>query len=79
MLSTLPTIVAAAFASFAAGCEDHDWTSPMLGGYFDHALMSRHDYEKRMQPGAQTTLPQAVMDVHWGQSDEEAIYHRTKL
>lgn len=67
MFSSLAAIAAAAFASVAVGCEDHDWTSPMLGGYLNHGLMSRHDHEKRMQPGALETLPQKVMDIHWGQ------------
>ncbi|CAK4030885.1 hypotheticalsprotein [Lecanosticta acicola] len=67
MFSTLAAVATAAFASLAAGCEDHDWTSPMLGGYVNHALMSQHDFEKRTQPGALPTLPQRVMDIHWGQ------------
>ncbi|KAK4939746.1 hypothetical protein LTR10_020030 [Elasticomyces elasticus] len=48
-------------------CEDHDWTSPVLGGYVDHGLMHSHDLEKRIQPGAQPTPPQQIKDLHWGQ------------
>jgi len=58
---------AAIYASFATGCEDHDWTSPLLGGYFNHKLMQRHDHEKRIQPNALPTLPQQIKEIHWGQ------------
>ncbi|KAK5070062.1 hypothetical protein LTR64_001896 [Lithohypha guttulata] len=60
-------VATAVFSSFAAGCEDHDWTSPMLGGYVNHDLMARHDLDKRIQPGALPTLPQQIKDIHWGQ------------
>lgn len=53
--------------SFVSGCEDHDWTSPFLGGYVDHELMRKHDMDKRTQPGALPTLPQQIKDIHWGQ------------
>lgn len=39
----------------------------MLGGYVNHELMKKHDLEKRIQPGALTTLPQQIKDIHWGQ------------
>lgn len=51
----------AALASLGAACEDHDWTSPMLGGYINHNVMAR------TQPGALQTLPQEIKDIHWGQ------------
>lgn len=67
MLFKLCAAAAAVYASFATGCEDHDWTSPMVGGQFNHELMRRHDIEKRIQPGALATLPQQIKDLHWGQ------------
>lgn len=48
-------------------CEDHDWTSPILGGYLDHDLMRRHDLDKRIQPQALRTPAQQIKDLHWGQ------------
>ena len=59
--------VAAFLASCVLTCEDHDWTSPFLGGYVNHDLMRRHDHAKRIQPGALSTLPQQIKDIHWGQ------------
>lgn len=56
-----------AFLQPVIGCEDHDWTSPVLGGYVDHGLMKSHDLTKRIQPGAQSTPPQQIKDLHWGQ------------
>ncbi|KAJ9644361.1 uncharacterized protein PV06_06298 [Exophiala oligosperma] len=50
-----------------AGCEDHDWTSPVLGGYVDHSMMRRHDLSKRIQPTALKTPAQQIKDLHWGQ------------
>jgi len=67
MLVKLCAAAAALCASLAVGCEDHDWTSPMLGGHVNHELMRRHDIEKRIQPNALTTLPQQIRDIHWGQ------------
>ncbi|EXJ92134.1 hypothetical protein A1O3_00684 [Capronia epimyces CBS 606.96] len=49
------------------GCEDHDWTSPVLGGYVDHGLMKKHDLMKRIQPQAMVTPPQQIKGLHWGQ------------
>ena len=60
-------LVSALLANVALGCEDHDWTSPLTGGYLNRDLMSRHDFDKRMQPGALPTLPQQIKDLHWGQ------------
>jgi 2',3'-cyclic-nucleotide 2'-phosphodiesterase (5'-nucleotidase family) len=48
-------------------CDDHDWTSPVLGGYVDHGLMKKHEIAKRIQPSAQATPPQQIKDIHWGQ------------
>ncbi|OQV06182.1 hypothetical protein CLAIMM_10794 [Cladophialophora immunda] len=48
-------------------CDDHDWTSPVLGGYVDHSLMRKHDLAKRIQPAALPTPPQQIKDLHWGQ------------
>lgn len=59
--------VAALCLKIVAACEDHDWTSPILGGYVNHDLMKRHDLDKRIQPGAYPTLPQQIKDIHWGQ------------
>lgn len=67
MLGKLSTAAVSLLALLAEGCEDHDWTSPLLGGYVNHALMSRHDIEKRIQPNALHTLPQQIKDIHWGQ------------
>jgi len=71
MLGKLATAAVSLLVLLAEGCEDHDWTSPLLGGYVNHALMSRHDrtrtIEKRIQPGALPTLPQQIKDIHWGQ------------
>lgn len=68
MRSQLCALVAALLSGFVSGCEDHDWTSPMLGqGHIDHELMRRHDFTKRIQPGALPTLPQQIKDIHWGQ------------
>ena len=67
MLSKLCVAATALLAGFASGCEDHDWTSPVLGGYVNHELMRKHDMEKRMQPNALQTLPQQIKDIHWGQ------------
>lgn len=71
MLGKLATAAVSLLVLLAGGCEDHDWTSPLLGGYVNHALMSRHDrtrtIEKRIQPGALPTLPQQIKDIHWGQ------------
>lgn len=67
MLLKLCAAAAAFCLSSVTACEDHDWTSPFLGGYVDHNLMRRHDLNKRIQPGALTTLPQQIKDIHWGQ------------
>ncbi|PPJ59306.1 hypothetical protein CBER1_04234 [Cercospora berteroae] len=68
MLSKLSVAAVALLAHLSGGCEDHDWTSPLTGGgVLDHALMSRHDIEKRIQPSAEATLPQQIKDIHWGQ------------
>ena len=67
MLSQLCATATVLLASLAAGCDDHDWTAPMLGGAVNHELMRRHDIEKRIQPNALTTLPQQIKDIHWGQ------------
>ncbi|CAK1359421.1 unnamed protein product [Cercospora beticola] len=68
MLSKLSFAAVALLARLSGGCEDHDWTSPLTGGgVLDHALMSRHDIEKRIQPSAEATLPQQIKDIHWGQ------------
>ena len=68
MLLNICTTAAALFSVFAASCEDHDWTSPLLGsGSVNHDLMRRHDHDKRTQPGALQTLPQQIKDIHWGQ------------
>ncbi|EXJ93948.1 hypothetical protein A1O1_02341 [Capronia coronata CBS 617.96] len=48
-------------------CEDHDWSSPVLGGYVDHGLMKTHDLAKRIQPNALVTPAQPIKDLHWGQ------------
>ena len=65
MLGKLSTAAVSLLALLAEACEDHDWTSPLLGGYVNHALMSRHDIEKRIQPNALHTLPQQIKDIHW--------------
>ncbi|KAK4629618.1 hypothetical protein CLAFUW4_07823 [Fulvia fulva] len=52
---------AALYAGLSTGCEDHDWTTPVMGGYLIHNLMAR------TQPGALETLPQQIKDLHWGQ------------
>ena len=57
----------ASFLQPITGCEDHDWTSPVLGGYVNHDLMRRHDLNKRIQPAADPTPPQVIKDLHWGQ------------
>ncbi|KIW68784.1 hypothetical protein PV04_04705 [Phialophora macrospora] len=57
----------AAFFQPTFSCDDHDWTSPFLGGYVDHGLMRRHDLAKRIQPAALPTPPQKIKDLHWGQ------------
>ncbi|GIZ38376.1 hypothetical protein CKM354_000179400 [Cercospora kikuchii] len=68
MLRKLSIAAVALLARLSRGCEDHDWTSPLTGGgVLDHALMSRHDIEKRIQPSAEATLPQQIKDIHWGQ------------
>jgi 2',3'-cyclic-nucleotide 2'-phosphodiesterase (5'-nucleotidase family) len=67
MMVKLSILTTALLAQAAIGCEDHDWTSPIHGGYLDRALMSRHDHEKRVQPGALKTLPQQIKELHWGQ------------
>ena len=67
MLYKLCTAAVALYAGFATGCDDHDWTSPLMGGYVNHELMRSHDLDKRIQPGAQQTLPQQIKDIHWGQ------------
>jgi 2',3'-cyclic-nucleotide 2'-phosphodiesterase (5'-nucleotidase family) len=67
MLSRFTTAAAALLATFAHGCEDHDWTSPLVGGYVNHAVMSSRDINRRIQPGAEPTLPQQIKDIHWGQ------------
>ncbi|KAM3421950.1 Uncharacterized protein BST61_g2327 [Cercospora zeina] len=68
MLGKLSIAAVSLLARLSGGCEDHDWTSPLLGsGHLDHALMSRHDIEKRIQPNAEPTLPQKIKDIHWGQ------------
>ncbi|KAJ9658324.1 hypothetical protein H2198_003754 [Neophaeococcomyces mojaviensis] len=67
MLFKLCATAAALTLKLVTACEDHDWTSPMLGGYVNHDLMKRHDLDKRIQPGALPTLPQQIKDIHWGQ------------
>merc|ERR1711939_810332 len=57
----------ASFLQPITGCEDHDWISPVLGGYVNHDLMRRHDLNKRIQPAADPTPPQVIKDLHWGQ------------
>lgn len=65
---SLSAIATALLSSFVSGCEDHDWTSPVLGqGSVNHELMRSHDLTKRIQPGALQTLPQQIKDLHWGQ------------
>lgn len=66
MLLTSFLTAAALFRPLRA-CEDHDWTSPVLGGYLDHDLMRRHDLDKRIQPQALRTPAQQIKDLHWGQ------------
>lgn len=66
MLLTL-LLALTAFLRPGDTCEDHDWTSPVLGGYLDHGLMKKHDLAKRMQPQAMVTPPQQIKDLHWGQ------------
>ncbi|EXJ60410.1 hypothetical protein A1O7_04562 [Cladophialophora yegresii CBS 114405] len=65
LLTSLLTL--AAFFQPSFSCDDHDWTSPFLGGYVDHGLMRRHDLSKRIQPAALPTPPQKIKDLHWGQ------------
>jgi 2',3'-cyclic-nucleotide 2'-phosphodiesterase (5'-nucleotidase family) len=60
-------ITLAAVLRPALPCDDHDWTSPILGGYVDHGLMKKHDLAKRIQPTAQSTPAQQIKDIHWGQ------------
>lgn len=67
MRLTFGTVGTVLLAGLATACEDHDWTSPVLGGYLDRRLMVQHDLEKRIQPGALKTLPQQIKDLHWGQ------------
>lgn len=65
----LPSVLLPIAALFGAvwSCDDHDWSSPVMGGYVDHGLMKRHDLTKRIQPGALVTSPQEIKDLHWGQ------------
>jgi len=60
MLFKLCAAMAALCLKTVTACDDHDWTSPMLGGYVNHDLMKRHDLDKRIQPGALPTLPQQI-------------------
>lgn len=67
MLGKLSIAVTALLAALTQACEDHDWTSPVLGGYVNQAMMSARDINRRIQPGAEPTLPQQIKDIHWGQ------------
>ena len=60
-------LAVAALLESALACDDHEWTSPVLGGYVDHGLMKKHDLSKRIQPAAIPTPPQHIKDLHWGQ------------
>lgn len=69
MLGTIFRTATALLAGLelSQACEDHDWTSPLLGGYVNHAMMSAREINRRIQPGAEPTLPQQIKDLHWGQ------------